>query len=95
MTPALPNRMLRDELTSHCRSLSRVTGTDPSREGDRNMATYIVYRLNGEGKIRAAEWIEAGDDHDALAQARRLEARGECEIWHRDRRIGRVESWRL
>jgi hypothetical protein len=53
-------------------------------------ANYIVYVLDGAGKIRRAEWIEAASDQQALARARPLAEIGGCEVWQRDRRIGRV-----
>jgi hypothetical protein len=61
-------------------------------------AYYIVYVLDGAGKIRRAEWIEAASDRQALVRASRLPALlndsaiGGCEVWQRDRRIGRVAS---
>jgi len=54
------------------------------------MGQYIVYRLDGVGKIRGAEWIEAFSDHDALTRARRLAEDGGCEVWQLERRVGRV-----
>ena len=57
-------------------------------------ANYIVYVLDGAGKIRRAEWIEAASDRQALARARGLAEVGGCEVWQRDRRIGRVPARR-
>jgi hypothetical protein len=54
------------------------------------MGQYIVYRLDGLGKIRGSEWIDAWSDRDALERARRLTAAEQCEVWQLDRRIGRV-----
>jgi hypothetical protein len=53
-------------------------------------ANYIVYILDGTGRIHGAEWIAAADDSDALAQARRLTTGGRCELWQRARRIARL-----
>ena len=53
-------------------------------------ANYIVYILDGLGKIRGAEWIAARDDADALAQARRVAAGSRCELWQRTRRVGNL-----
>jgi hypothetical protein len=53
-------------------------------------ANYIVYILDGAGKIRGAEWIAASGDDDALEQIRSLRLATECELWQRDRRVGRV-----
>jgi hypothetical protein len=51
------------------------------------LPTYRLYRLDGDGRISAAEWIEAADDDEA-----RLKAAAECpsgrfELWDRHRRI--------
>ena len=54
------------------------------------MASYIVYRLDGVGKIHGAEWVDALSDRFALEAARALAGPGGCEVWQRDRRIGRV-----
>jgi len=55
-------------------------------------ANYIVYVLDGDGRIRRAEWIEAASDGQALARANRFAEIGGCEVWQRDRRIGRVRA---
>ena len=60
------------------------------RREDRQEANYIVYILDGVGKIRGAEWIAARDDADALAQARRVGAGSRCELWQRTRKISRL-----
>ena len=60
------------------------------RREDRQEANYIVYILDGLGKIRGAEWIAARDDADALAQARRVGAGSRCELWQRTRRVGNL-----
>ena len=55
-------------------------------------ANYIVYVLDGDGRIRRAEWIEAASDRQALVRANRFAEIGGCEVWQRDRRIGRVRA---
>ena len=55
-------------------------------------ANYIVYLLDGVGKIRGAEWIAADDDAEALAQARRRALSTPCELWQRNRRVARLPS---
>ena len=60
------------------------------RPEGRQEANYIVYVLDGVDRICGAEWIAAGDDADALAQARRLACSGRCELWQRARRIARL-----
>lgn len=53
------------------------------------MPNYRLYRLDGAGKITNAEWIEAGDDADALAEARQRAASGSFELWEKNRLIER------
>jgi hypothetical protein len=55
------------------------------------MPSYRLYFLDGQGKITAAEWIEAEDDAAALAAARALDKPSACELWLRDRMIERIE----
>jgi len=55
------------------------------------MAKYIVYRLNEAGKIRHSEWIDARSDEAALAEARALNLSDGCEVWQRNRLVGRIE----
>ena len=59
------------------------------------MGMYIVYRLDGTGRIRGAEWLDALSDRYALEGARAIAGQGACEVWERDRRIGRVHSHSL
>lgn len=54
------------------------------------MGTYRVYRLDGLGKIRAVEWLDALDDRFALEGARAIAEAGGCEVWQLSRKVGRV-----
>lgn len=54
------------------------------------MGKYIVYRLDGIGKIRGVEWLDALDDRYALEGARAISGPGGCEVWQLRRKIGRV-----
>ena len=54
------------------------------------MGKYRVYRLDGVGKIRGVEWLDALDDRIALQGARAIAETGGCEVWQLDRKIGRV-----
>ena len=54
------------------------------------MAAYRVYRLDGLGKFRAGDWIEAASDDDALRIAADLDDCPPCEIWDRDRYVGKI-----
>jgi hypothetical protein len=52
------------------------------------MASYRLYCLDGGGKIGFADWIEAENDQDALAQARALKSGARrCEIWEAGRMV--------
>jgi hypothetical protein len=55
------------------------------------MASYRLYCLDRQGKITAAEWIEADDDIAALSAARVLGKPMACELWLRNRMIERIE----
>jgi hypothetical protein len=65
---------------------------EPIRLPGEAAANYIVYILDGTGKIRGAEWIAAASDADALTQARRLARSSPCELWQRARRVGRLPA---
>lgn len=51
------------------------------------MPMYRLYRLDGAGKIIAADWVEADRDDDALDRARALAEGSSCELWERGRLI--------
>jgi hypothetical protein len=52
--------------------------------------------LSGSGSIEPPDWIEAGDDADALRQAQQLKASArKCEVWQGSRLIGTIEGQRL
>lgn len=53
------------------------------------MANYRLYRLDGAGKIDAAEWIEADDDVQALNLARGRGAGSPFELWYGKRLVVR------
>ncbi|NUR44644.1 MAG: hypothetical protein HOP91_00590 [Sphingomonas sp.] len=54
------------------------------------MGKYRVYRLDGVGKIRSVEWLDALDDRFALEGARAIAEAGGCEVWQLNRKVGRV-----
>ena len=54
------------------------------------MAKYIVYCLNEAGNIWRSEWIEADSDKQAVAKATAQSFPHGCEVWDRDRFVGRV-----
>lgn len=53
------------------------------------MPSYRFYRLDGTGRINAAEWIEADDDDDARLKARAESPTGHYELWQRRRLVER------
>ena len=55
------------------------------------MGKYIVYRLDGAGRIRGAEWMDALNDRFALEGARTMTGAHGCEVWQLDRCVGRVQ----
>lgn len=54
------------------------------------MGKYIVYQLDGAGKIRGAKWIDALNDYFALEAGRALAGSGGSEVWQLNRRVGRT-----
>jgi len=57
------------------------------------LPNYRLYRLDGAGKITAAEWIEAAHDEAALRKANGLDART-FELWERNRLVARRQPGR-
>ena len=58
------------------------------------MTDYRLYLLDKAGKIQSAEWISAAGDPEAVEQARALMKPVTCELWDRNRFVGRVEAHR-
>ena len=57
------------------------------------MAAYRLYCLDGAGHISFAEWIEADDDEEAIAQARKLKnGMQRCEVSHATRMVGSLSA---
>lgn len=56
------------------------------------MPTYRIYRLEGDGRISGAEWIEAADDQVALEQARKQARGSRHELWQGHRLVGRIAA---
>lgn len=65
---------------------------DPLDGRQAREANYILYFLDERGRIRAAEWLAASDDSDALAQVRRIPVSCECELWQRARKVARLPA---
>jgi hypothetical protein len=60
------------------------------------MQQYRLYCLDGVGRIGLAEWIEAGDDADAIRQAQEIK-RGalRCEVWLGKRLVATLDGQAL
>ena len=57
------------------------------------MADYRLYCLDRGKKIsRAADWIEARSDDEALVIARAMKLPINCELWHRDRLVAEIPA---
>ena len=56
------------------------------------MVAYRLYCVDGAGRFVASDLIEADTDSDALEIARGLEQRVACEVWDRDRLIGKIPA---
>jgi hypothetical protein len=59
------------------------------------LPTYRLYRLDGAGRISAAEWVDATDDAEAQSKAREQYPSGSFELWQRKRLIERVAGAQL
>ena len=68
-----------------------MTMVDPVKPRPQAEANYIVYILDGLGRIRGAEWLAAADDAEALAQVRALGLACGCELWQRQRMVARID----
>ena len=58
--------------------------------GEQALRTYRLYRLDGAGKISAAEWIEAVDDEEARLQAQGSLGGARYELWEGRRLVERA-----
>jgi hypothetical protein len=56
------------------------------------VAAYRLYRLDGAGKISAAEWIEAADDNEARERALERRSNGDHELWDGRRLVARFNG---
>ena len=57
-----------------------------------NVTMYRLYRLDGAGKIIAADWVEAERDDDAVTQARALASDSRCELWECGRLVAQIRG---
>ena len=57
------------------------------------MVAYRLYCLDGDDRINLADWIDAADDNEALAQARELKNGAiRYEVWRNDRLVARLNG---
>ena len=57
------------------------------------MTDYRLYRLDGDGKIGFAEWIQAASDQEAIGAAERMWPDAtRCEIWQRNRLVAKLNG---
>lgn len=54
------------------------------------MSEYRLYCLDERGRFAKSHEIYAEDDGDALAKARAMKLDVVCELWSRDRFIGKL-----
>jgi len=57
------------------------------------MPDYRMYCLDRAEKIGSGEWFEAPNDEEALAIVRAKKLSVLCEVWERDRLVGRVSAY--
>jgi hypothetical protein len=57
------------------------------------MPAFRTYCLDGTGKIRLADELEAQDDAEAIAKAK-VQHRGglKCEVWQRNRLVATLDA---
>jgi hypothetical protein len=55
------------------------------------MGQYRLYCLNDAGRFSKSHEIMAGSDKQALAKAKELKLPVECELWARDRLVGKLD----
>ena len=67
-----------------------------SAEGSRSdCPDYKLYCLGADGKITAADWIDAESDERAIAIARGMEKSVDCEIWKGSRLVARIPAMKM
>jgi hypothetical protein len=54
------------------------------------VASYRFYHIDGAGRFSTAEWIEASDDADAIAAARKRRRAAKAELWQGSRLVARI-----
>ena len=58
------------------------------------MPNYRLYGLDGEGRIGLADWIEADDDDQAIAEAGKMRPKANrCEVWLNNRLVAKLNGF--
>ena len=65
-----------------------------SRWRKRLMPNYRAYLIDGDNRVASFRPIDADTDAEALKAARQLVDGCDVEVWHLDRKIGRLDSWK-
>ena len=55
------------------------------------MPTYRAYIIDGDDRVASYKLIEADTDAEALNAARQFVDGYDVEVWHLDRKVGRLE----
>jgi hypothetical protein len=58
------------------------------------MPTYRAYLIDENDRVASYKAVEADSDADALLAARQFVDGCDVEVWHLDRKIGRLERTR-
>ena len=56
------------------------------------MPTYRVYLIDGNDRVASYRPLEAETDAEAISAARQFVDGCDVEVWHLDRKIGRLEQ---
>jgi hypothetical protein len=59
------------------------------------MPTYRAYLIDENNRIGSCKPIDANTDAEALKAARRFADGCDVEVWHLDRKIGRLDHGRI
>jgi hypothetical protein len=60
------------------------------------MSSYKLYCLQSPGNLHFAEWIDARDDAEAIATARKLKKDAlKCEVWQGQRLVAVLDAHEL
>jgi hypothetical protein len=60
-------------------------------EEEHTMPTYRVYLIDGNDRVASYRPLEAETDAEAISAARQFVDGCDVEVWHLDRKIGRLE----